>query len=443
MFHRAQAPAPDIRRRWTYRPVAEVSWDTLEAAAPVMVATMRRYLNQCALPLRPSSVTLFSTTLRQLAASVLAASPPITRVADIDREHIEAYKLQLSERGGYKGQPLTKTTLGMRLGHLHTFFTRIIEWDYDDVPARIPVYRSDRPRLDKPLPKFLDDAQAAAFMAAARQLPEFLDRLIVITLARTGMRRGELLGLTIDAVVHIGTGHWLRTPVGKLHTDRYIPLHPEVKDLLDTWIADRPSWQASDLLLTERGRPIPATRVDKAVKKAAQSAGLGHVHPHQLRHTLATQAINRGMSLEAIAALLGHHDLSMTMTYARIADRTVAEEYFAVTKKVESLYAASQPAILPADAAGPVMRALHAETAKRLGLLKVRLTPDLWGREVPAGRMSSCQQHTPKSSVMTWSRWLVVAKPRSLSLPRTSGSLSPAYAIGSIRPMSKTDTGRA
>ncbi|MDO5500890.1 MAG: site-specific integrase [Propionibacteriaceae bacterium] len=366
MFHRGQAPTPEIRRQWTGRKVAEVEWETLQQAAPVMVATMTRYLDQCALSLRPASVKLFETSLRQLAASVITATPPVTRVADITREHIETFKLQLADRDGYRGKPLTKTTLGMRMGHLHSFFTRIIEWDYDDVPARVPVYRSDRPRLDKPLPKFLDDAAAAVFMAAARELPDPLDRLMVIALARTGMRRGELLGLTIDAVVHIGTGYWLRTPVGKLHTDRYIPLHPELKTLLDTWTAARPSWQASDLLLTERGRPIPPTRVDKAVQKAARDAGLGHVHPHQLRHTLATQAINRGMSLEAIAALLGHHDLSMTMTYARIADRTVADEYFAVTEKVEALYATGKPAVLPADAAGPAMRALHAETAKRL-----------------------------------------------------------------------------
>jgi len=180
------------------------------------------------------------------------------------------------------------------------------------------------------------------------------------------MRRGELLGLTVDAVVQIGTGYWLRTPVGKLHTDRYIPLHPQRKELLDAWIAARPDWQASSLLLTERGRPIPPTRVEKAVQQAATAAGLGHVHPHQLRHTLAIQAINRGMSLEAIAALLGHHNLSMTMVYARIADRTVADEYFAVTKKIESLYATSQPAVLPADAAGPAMRAQRAEASKRL-----------------------------------------------------------------------------
>lgn len=366
MFHRRQAPSPDIRRRWTGRPVHEVDWADLTLQAPVLVATMRRYLDQCALSLRPSSVTLFDTTLRQFAALLSVADPPITRVAAITREHIEAYKIQLAERPGRQGKPLSKTTLGMRLGHLRTFFTRIAEWGYLDSPPRIPVFTTDRPRLDKPLPRFLDDAQAAAFMRAAHQLPDPLDRLIVITLARTGMRRGELLGLSVDAIIQIGTGYWLRTPVGKLHTDRYIPLHPQLKDLLDEWIGARPDWQASTLLLTDRGRPIPATRVDNAVHKTATAAGLGHVHPHQLRHTLATQAINRGMSLEAIAALLGHHDLAMTMVYARIADRVVADEYFAVTKKVESLYTTAQPAVLPADAAGPAMRALRAETNKRL-----------------------------------------------------------------------------
>jgi integrase len=73
-------------------------------------------------------------------------------------------------------------------------------------------------------------------------------------------------------------------------------------------------------------------------------------HNVQLRHTLATQAINRGMSLEAIAALLGHRSMRMTMVYAKIADRTVADEYFAVSEKVEALY--DQPKELPADAEG-------------------------------------------------------------------------------------------
>ena len=43
------------------------------------------------------------------------------------------------------------------------------------------------------------------------------------------------------------------------------------------------------------------------------------------------------MSLEAIAALLGHKSMSMTLTYAKIADRTVANEYFYVTNRIEAL----------------------------------------------------------------------------------------------------------
>lgn len=182
--------------------------------------------------------------------------------------------------------------------------------------------------------------------------------------ARTGLRRGELLGLTTDAAVRIGTAWWLKIPIGKLHTDRYIPLHPSVKDLLDQWLDQRPPAR-SDLIFIEHGRPIPARRVNAAVAAAARAAGLPKITPHQLRHTLATQAINRGMSLEAIAALLGHTSMSMTLTYARIADRTVADEYFDVTSKVEALYHNPQP-VLPGDLEGPHMRHLRKETRERL-----------------------------------------------------------------------------
>ncbi len=185
-------------------------------------------------------------------------------------------------------------------------------------------------------------------------------------LARTGLRKGEFLGLTVDAITDIGQARWLRTPVGKLHTDRYIPLHPKVNDSLTQWLSAHPVQPGSTLMFTDRGRPIPGRRVDRAVQAAARAAGIGHVTPHQLRHTLATQAINNGMSLEAIAALPGHTSMSMTMTYARISDRTVADEYSSVTTQIENLYAETRSS-LPADAEGPNMRRLRAETSRLLG----------------------------------------------------------------------------
>ncbi len=54
------------------------------------------------------------------------------------------------------------------------------------------------------------------------------------------------------------------------------------------------------------------------------------------------------MSLEAIAAMLGHRSLDMTLRYAKIASRTLADEYFAVTDKVDALY--GQASVLPAAA---------------------------------------------------------------------------------------------
>ena len=362
MFHLHRGPAPLRRTRDGNR---KPDWDALNVDVPVLAATMSRYLNQLKVSLRPGSVETIDTTLRLFGRFIADNHPEVTAASDLTRVHIEAFKPWLVARPGRKGQEhLTPTTIGMRLGHLRGFFARIIEWDYDDQPRRNPVLTGDTPIRNRALPRFLDDPASGKLLAAARNLPDAFDRLAVEMLARTGMRRGELLGLTIDAVVQIGSAFWLRTPIGKLHNDRYIPLHPNLKELFDDWLAQRPTSLRSDLLFSDRGRPVPPERLDRAVQRAADAAGIGHVHPHQLRHTLATQAINRGMSLEAIAALLGHKSLSMTMVYAKIADRTVADEYFAVTAKVEALY--DQPRQLDASDEGTEMRKLRSEMHRRM-----------------------------------------------------------------------------
>ncbi len=71
------------------------------------------------------------------------------------------------------------------------------------------------------------------------------------------------------------------------------------------------------------------------------------------------------MSLEAIAATLGHRSPGMTLRYAKSASRTVADEYFAVTDKVDALY--GQAPVLPADAIGPKMARLRREHHRMLG----------------------------------------------------------------------------
>jgi len=71
------------------------------------------------------------------------------------------------------------------------------------------------------------------------------------------------------------------------------------------------------------------------------------------------------MSLPLDHPHIKHRSLDMTLRYAKIASRTVADEYFAVTEKVEALY--GQPAQLPADAADPRMTRLRREHHRLLG----------------------------------------------------------------------------
>ncbi len=90
------------------------------------------------------------------------------------------------------------------------------------------------------------------------------------------------------------------------------------------------------LLEREDGQPFDRRTIHRYVERVPKRAGLGRVHPHQLRHTLATQCLNRGMSLEPNAARPGHRSPGMTLLCARISDTNVAEQYFKATRAVEA-----------------------------------------------------------------------------------------------------------
>ena len=273
---------------WVPQTASEREWEVLRVASPQVVATIDRYLAQLSTVLAPRSVTMANTTLRQLVRW-LVATTEVTAVAEITRTHLEDYKLWLATRPGMKGETLAKNTQRHRLRMIRIFFERIIEWDWDDAPRRNPLFHGDiAPRTD-PLPKFLNDQDAAKLMKAARahRLPRY--RLVIEMLARTGMRAGELCDLAADAVTMIGDAYWLRIPVGKLRNDRFIPLHPDLVVLLAEWTAQNSEHiRAQKHLMADHHTPIDRRTVHRIVTRTARRAGIGGVHPHQLRHTFAT-----------------------------------------------------------------------------------------------------------------------------------------------------------
>lgn len=359
--------AAAVLELWEPMPSAQREWAELSSTAPQLVATFRRYLIQLTTFLAPRSVDAADQTLRQFSRWLVTATD-VRAVGEIKRSHFEDYKVWLASQPGARGGLMAKNTQRQRLRMIKICFERLIEWEWPDAPGRNPILSGDIPPRPEPLPKFLSDQDAAKLMAAARahRLPRY--RLVVELLARTGLRAGELCALEADAVTKIGDAHWLRVPVGKLRNDRFIPLHPDLVRLLEQWTADNVDHiRAQGRLLADHHAPLSRRTVHRMVAVAGKRAGIGPVHPHQLRHTLATQAINRGMRLEAIAALLGHRSMEMTLTYARIADRVVADEYNSVSAQIDALYAAAGPqAVLPAEIESQAMSRLRKEAHARM-----------------------------------------------------------------------------
>ena len=158
--------------------------------------------------------------------------------------------------------------------------------------------------------------------------------------ARTnlGSRVTEFCELTHDAIVRLNETNWLRlagranfTPTATCHCTR------RSSNSTPTWREPGLGPDDTGRLISNQGRVLNRFSVSRTVAACARIAGIGHVHPHQLRHTLATQSINNGMSLEAVEAYvwtpIHAHDPRL-----RIADRTVADEYFAAANKVDQLY---------------------------------------------------------------------------------------------------------
>lgn len=352
---------------WEPPAASHQEWSKLNPSAPQLVSTFRRYLIQLTTFLAPRSVDMADAALRQFTRWIVATTS-VKTVAAITRTQFEDYKVWLAVQPGMKGSSMAKNTQRHRLRTIKICFERLIEWEWPDAPGRNPILSGDIPPRTDPLPKFLNDQDAAKLMAAARahRLPRY--RLVVEILARTGLRASELCELEADAVCKIGDAHWLRVPVGKLRNDRFIPLHPDLVALLAEWTADNAEHiRAQGRLMADEHAPLHRRTVHRIVAVCGRRAGIGPVHPHQLRHTLATQAINRGMRLEAIAALLGHRSMEMTLTYARIADRVVADEYNAVSAQIDALYAAAGPgAILPAEIETQAMTRLRKEAHARM-----------------------------------------------------------------------------
>lgn len=340
------------------------SWQRRLAGVPaLLVDPLTSYLERLLATHARETVSHICSRLAHFGRHLATVDPGIASLAELDRRrHIETFLTATAQATRRDGLPLSASERRARIITVNRLLTDIAEWGWPDAPVRRLVFPRDIPRLPRPLPRYLpldvDRRLAAALHASPKRQPA-----LALLLARaTGLRIGELVDLELDCVHEIaGHGVWLKVPLGKLATERMVPIDDNVLVLVDELVElrspGRPlphprDGRPTEFLLTHHGRRLSITTVRKELRRVAADAGLGAITPHQLRHTYATALVNAGVPLQTLMALLGHVSAAMSLRYGRLFDATVKADYERALEQAKAhlggpVLPAADPSLLP------------------------------------------------------------------------------------------------
>jgi integrase/recombinase XerC len=177
-------------------------------------------------------------------------------------------------------------------------------------------------------PRWLDKKQRAALLRAmekevedaVRRYPRLRlmylrDSAIVQVILFAGLRVGEIVHLRLSDVILEERKGTVIIREGKGTKRREIPLNAKARKAVDAYLRMRPDVDSDRLFLGQRNEGVQSKTIQRAVQRFAKKAGLKNVTPHVLRHSFAKSLIDAGVSLEKVAALLGHSNLNTTRIY--------------------------------------------------------------------------------------------------------------------------------
>ncbi len=187
-------------------------------------------------------------------------------------------------------------------------------------------------------PRWLDHKQQAALLRAVDnevakaikryprlQVAHLRDKSIVYLLLNAGLRVKEVVGLHLNDVQITERKGTVIIRQGKGGKRREIPLNAKAREALEAYLDMRPDVQTKSFFINQSNEGILEKTVQRAVKRFAKAAGMGELSAHMLRHTFAKSLIDKGVTIEKVAALLGHSDLSTTQIYTTPGERDLEE----------------------------------------------------------------------------------------------------------------------
>ena len=283
----------------------------------------------------PSNVRTLTSQL-VLTWQWLVSQRRLSRWSDLQRSDVEAWLESRQEAGlAINTQCTQLTTL---LGCLRFTCDQGIA-----LPANI--FRVQQPARPQPLPRYLPPDQHRRLLQTVSEQTNHsspraaLDRAWFLTLALTGIRISELLNLRLGDVDFANQRLFVRS--AKTCQERVVFMTKTLTSTLAHYLTQRPT-SHDDHLWMVADRPLSADQLYYRMHQWARTSGV-LVTPHKLRHTLATQLVNQGMSLAAISKLLGHRSLDTTQHYARLYEQTVKVQFEAAAQQIEGIATSDWP----------------------------------------------------------------------------------------------------
>ncbi len=257
-------------------------------------------------------------------AGFLSEDHTVGEVFKANYPEVRSWIISLMESG------ISPRSVNRKISSLKSYYKFLLK---QGVLKQDPMSKVVSPKNKKRLPVFIE-AEPLALLLDQIDLWEgyegLRDRHMIEMLYFTGMRRSELVHLKIKNIQLSGLGIKV---LGKRKLERIIPITNEFADQIRSYLEMREAFFSdkeisSDYFLTIKGNPVYPELVYRVVKKyLSLVTTVEKKSPHILRHTFATQMLNKGADINTIKELLGHANLSATQIYTHNTFEKLKEVY--------------------------------------------------------------------------------------------------------------------
>ena len=279
--------------------------------------------------LRPATVENYRLAARRFLCFLQTDFPQLLHLSQLRRDpHLFGWFRHLCQQH----PPLSTSTRQKYLLDLRRLLHDLASEGHPLPPGLIlPEDIPSRPRY---LPRALSPEEDQRLQQELRRMNDLRSNALLLTRA-TGIRIGQCINLASECLRSLGHSQWaLHVPLGKLHTERLVPIDEDVRHIVTRLLTQRaldPSSRldtSTGLLLPRSGNPKALYyALSRALKEAAERVSCHRVTCHRLRHTFATEMVRLGVGLPALMKLLGHKDIRMTLRYVQVTQQDLQREF--------------------------------------------------------------------------------------------------------------------